>query len=52
VLQDEGSLHLGTEARRQIAQLGSDFVTDLGWRDMWAFIAMKGGTVTDCDRGH
>ena len=42
-LQDEGSFQLGTEARWRIAELGSDFAMQLGWRDMWAFVAVKGG---------
>jgi len=43
VWQDEGSFELRNEARQQLAQLGSDWAMELGWRDMWAFIAKKGG---------
>lgn len=42
-MKDEGSFQLRTEAREQLAQLGSDWAMELGWRDMWAFIANKGG---------
>jgi len=41
--QDEGSFQLGSEVRRLMAELGSDFAMQLGWRDMWAFIATKAG---------
>ena len=41
--QDEGSFQLRNEARQQLAQLGSDWAMELGWRDMWAFIAKNGG---------
>jgi len=38
---------LRTQAREQLAQLGSDWAMELGWRDMWAFIAKKGGNKLD-----
>jgi len=43
VSKDEGSFQLRIEAREQLARLGSDWAMELGWRDMWVFVARKGG---------
>jgi len=48
VLKDEGSYQLRTEARQLLVELGSEWASELGWRDMWVFIARKGGTMTYC----
>ena len=33
-------------ARQVLAGMGSEMANTLKWRDMWAFITVKGGTVT------
>lgn len=33
------------DARRLLSRLGSDKALELNWRDMWAMITVKGGTV-------
>lgn len=40
---DEGSSHLEREARKVISSLGSKSVSSLGFREMWAFVTVKGG---------
>ncbi|CAL1544988.1 unnamed protein product [Lymnaea stagnalis] len=42
-IKDEGSFQLKTPAREFLKTLGSDEATSLGYRDMWAFVAVKGG---------
>ncbi|XP_050402882.1 protein O-linked-mannose beta-1,2-N-acetylglucosaminyltransferase 1 [Patella vulgata] len=42
-IKDEGSFQLKTTARHYLTKLGSESITDLGWRDTWAFVTVKGG---------
>jgi len=40
-VKDEGALSLGNDVRNYLEKLGSGFIRDLGWRDMWAFIFQR-----------
>ncbi|XP_012936070.1 protein O-linked-mannose beta-1,2-N-acetylglucosaminyltransferase 1 [Aplysia californica] len=42
-IKDEGTFQLKGPAREFLKSLGSVEVTGLGYRDMWAFVAVKGG---------
>ena len=44
-LQDEGTFQMKTTARDVLKRLGSSKANDLNWRDMWAFVTIKGGHV-------
>ncbi len=35
-------------ARELLRDMGSDKVSSLGWRDMWAMVAVKGGMLQSC----
>lgn len=48
-VQDEGSFSLKTPCKTMLQSLGSDRAFDLGWRDMWAMITVKGGKYTSKD---
>ena len=41
--QDEGTFHLKNEAKQVLTELGSESAQSLYWRDMWAFVTIKGG---------
>ena len=43
LLQDEGSFQMKKPARELLKSLGSERAETLGWRDMWAMVAFKGG---------
>lgn len=45
VVKDEGSFSLKDAAKRLLKNLGSQYGSSLGWRDMWAFVAQKRGSV-------
>ncbi|KAH9490603.1 Protein O-linked-mannose beta-1,2-N-acetylglucosaminyltransferase 1 [Bulinus truncatus] len=42
-IKDEGSFQLKEPARELLKSLKSDNASALGYRDMWAFVAIKGG---------
>uniref|UniRef100_A0A6A7G3Y6 Protein O-linked-mannose beta-1,2-N-acetylglucosaminyltransferase 1 n=1 Tax=Hirondellea gigas TaxID=1518452 RepID=A0A6A7G3Y6_9CRUS len=42
-IKDEGTYNLKSNAREALRKLGSTRVDELGWRDMWAFVTVKGG---------
>lgn len=42
-IKDEGSFQLKQPAKDILMLLGSDKIANLGWRDMWAMITIKGG---------
>jgi beta-1,2-N-acetylglucosaminyltransferase len=42
-IKDEGTFQLRGPARRLLARLGSAVAAQVGWRDMWALVAVKGG---------
>ena len=41
LFQDEATASLMIYARSFIRKLGSSFINQLGWRDMWAFVAQR-----------
>lgn len=41
-IKDEGTFHLKQAARDMLARLGSKRSQQIGWRDMWAFVTIKG----------
>jgi len=41
-IKDEGTFHLKQAARDMLRRLGSKRSQQIGWRDMWAFVAIKG----------
>ncbi|KAF0295408.1 Protein O-linked-mannose beta-1,2-N-acetylglucosaminyltransferase 1 [Amphibalanus amphitrite] len=43
LIKDEGTFQLKKPARALLARLGSQKADLLGWRDMWAMVAQKGG---------
>ena len=40
--QDEGTFHLKPPGRRILLAMGSTEMSRVGWRDMWAMVAIKG----------
>ena len=42
-IKDEGTFQLRSAGRRLLMALGSQEMERVGWRDMWAMIAVKGG---------
>lgn len=42
-IKDEGTFHLKNEAKQVLTELGSESAQSLYWRDMWAFVTIKGG---------
>uniref|UniRef100_UPI00358F1449 protein O-linked-mannose beta-1,2-N-acetylglucosaminyltransferase 1 n=1 Tax=Myxine glutinosa TaxID=7769 RepID=UPI00358F1449 len=44
-VKDEASLHLKAPARARLTGFGSTDARSLAWRDMWAFVTAKGGSV-------
>ncbi|KAK2723356.1 hypothetical protein QYM36_001876 [Artemia franciscana] len=42
-IKDEASYHLREAARNCLKNLGSKYSYLVGWRDMWVFVAQKGG---------
>ncbi|XP_065570795.1 protein O-linked-mannose beta-1,2-N-acetylglucosaminyltransferase 1-like isoform X1 [Artemia franciscana] len=42
-IKDEASYHLREAARNCLKYLGSKYSYLVGWRDMWVFVAQKGG---------
>ncbi|XP_062507410.1 protein O-linked-mannose beta-1,2-N-acetylglucosaminyltransferase 1-like [Corticium candelabrum] len=45
IVKDEGSFSLKKPARQLLTNLGSQYGNALGWRDMWAFVTQKRGSV-------
>ena len=45
VIKDEGSFSMKKAAKDMLKNLGSQYGSTLGWRDMWAFVAQKRGSV-------
>lgn len=43
--QDEGTFQMKNGGRDALRRLGSTHAHELGWRDMWAMVAVKGGRV-------
>jgi len=41
-IKDEGTFHLKQAARDMLRRLGSKRSQHIGWRDMWAFVTIKG----------
>ena len=41
-IKDEGTFHLKQAAREMLGRLGSKRSPNIGWRDMWAFVTIKG----------
>lgn len=41
-IKDEGTFSLNKAARDLLRRLGSRKADEISWRDMWAFIAVKG----------
>ncbi len=41
-IKDEGTFHLKQAARDMLKRLGSKRSQQIGWRDMWAFVTIKG----------
>ena len=41
-IKDEGTFHLKQAARDMLRRLGSKRSQQIGWRDMWAFVTVKG----------
>ncbi|CAL4093564.1 unnamed protein product [Meganyctiphanes norvegica] len=44
-IKDEGSFQLKASGREALRRLGSTHAHELGWRDMWALVVVKGGPV-------
>ena len=44
-IKDEGTFQLRSAAREMLGRLGSQHAGQMGWRDMWALVAVKGGAV-------
>ncbi|KAL3870054.1 hypothetical protein ACJMK2_042671 [Sinanodonta woodiana] len=42
-IKDEGTFQMKKPAREFLTNMGSEYVEGLNWRDMWAFITVKGG---------
>lgn len=42
-IKDEGTFQLKPAGRRLLASLGAAMMDHVGWRDMWALVAVKGG---------
>ena len=43
-VKDEGTFHLKQAARDLLERLGSTRSHQISWRDMWAFVTLKGST--------
>ena len=43
-IKDEGTFHLKQAARDMLRRLGSKRSQQIGWRDMWAFVTIKGSS--------
>ncbi|GFO13328.1 protein o-linked-mannose beta-1,2-n-acetylglucosaminyltransferase 1 [Plakobranchus ocellatus] len=43
-IKDEGSFQLKKAARDFLTSLGSEVISNIWYRDMWAFVTIKGGT--------
>ena len=41
-IKDEGTFQMKQPARELIARFGSNYAKIVGWRDMWAMVAIKG----------
>ena len=41
-VKDEGTFHMKQAARDMLGRLGSKRSLQMGWRDMWAFVTIKG----------
>ncbi|XP_037799344.1 protein O-linked-mannose beta-1,2-N-acetylglucosaminyltransferase 1-like [Penaeus monodon] len=44
-IKDEGTFQMKNGGRDALRRLGSTHAHELGWRDMWAMVAVKGGRV-------
>ncbi|XP_068245116.1 protein O-linked-mannose beta-1,2-N-acetylglucosaminyltransferase 1-like [Palaemon carinicauda] len=42
-IKDEGTFQMKSGGRDALRRLGSNHAYKLGWRDMWAFVGVKGG---------
>ena len=43
-IKDEGTFHLKQATRDLLTRLGSKRAYQMGWRDMWAFVMLKGSS--------
>merc|ERR1712088_1168032 len=43
-IKDEGTFHLKQATRDLLTRLGSKRAYQMGWRDMWAFVTLKGSS--------
>ncbi|XP_074640445.1 protein O-linked-mannose beta-1,2-N-acetylglucosaminyltransferase 1-like [Tubulanus polymorphus] len=42
-IKDEGSFQMKKRARQTLKNMGSERADNLGWRDMWTMVSVKGG---------
>ena len=50
-IKDEGTFHLKQAARDMLKRLGSKRSQQIGWRDMWAFVTIKGHSPSSSAKG-